>query len=228
MIKAVGDFVIIEPIIQEKVGIIFIPDQAKKEVSNSFGIVISVGPENSLGVKPEDKVFFRKNEGTVIEEKYICLASKWIVGVEEGFTDSVYDIEPGKVYDVEGNPAEKWKMNRVIDFFGMKIDVRISNILEKNGILSPEMLANFSARQLLQWRGLGNKSLEKLKTELAKKNMFLRPTVGSDRNGKLPEEVMSFIISTGELLFGPSHFKGRTAWECELLKKARVLYEKYK
>jgi hypothetical protein len=26
---------------------------------------------------------------------------------EEGFTDSVYDIEPGKVYDVEGNPAEK-------------------------------------------------------------------------------------------------------------------------
>jgi hypothetical protein len=26
---------------------------------------------------------------------------------EEGFTESVYDIEPGKVYDVDGNPSEK-------------------------------------------------------------------------------------------------------------------------
>lgn len=26
---------------------------------------------------------------------------------EEGFTEALYDIEPGKVYDVEGNPAEK-------------------------------------------------------------------------------------------------------------------------
>jgi co-chaperonin GroES (HSP10) len=81
MLKAAGDFVIIEPIIQEKIGIIFLPDQAKKEVSNSFGTVISVGPENKDGLKAGDKVFFRKNEGTVIEEKYLSLAPKWILGV---------------------------------------------------------------------------------------------------------------------------------------------------
>ena len=79
MIKAVGDFVIIEPIIQEKIGIIFLPDQAKKD--NAFGIVISVGPENKDGLKAGDKVFFRKNEGTVIEEKYIVLKPQWVLGV---------------------------------------------------------------------------------------------------------------------------------------------------
>ena len=72
---------VVEPIIQEKIGTIFLPDQAKKKESNSFGRVISVGPENKDGLKDGDTVCFRRNEGTVVEDKYLCLAAKWILGV---------------------------------------------------------------------------------------------------------------------------------------------------
>lgn len=80
-IQAVADFVLIEPIIQEKVGIIYLPDQSKKEVSNALGTVISVGPEDKYGLKAGDTVVYRKHEGTVIMEKYLVLAPKWILAV---------------------------------------------------------------------------------------------------------------------------------------------------
>ena len=44
---------------------------------------------------------------------------------------------------------------------------------------------------------------------------------------KLPKEIIDFIRSTVELCFGPYSFKGKTAWEYELLSSGKSLLKKY-
>ena len=81
MIKAVGDLVVVEPIYVDRIGLIELSDKAKEDMGNGLARVISVGPENKDGLKKGDKVFFRKNEGTKIEDNLLSLKPEWIVAV---------------------------------------------------------------------------------------------------------------------------------------------------
>lgn len=87
VIKACADYLVVEPVYEEKMGLIYLPDGSKKQESNFYGIVISVGPEFPFKeIKAGDKVLYRRNEGTEIEsggKKYIALSPKWVTAEVE-------------------------------------------------------------------------------------------------------------------------------------------------
>jgi co-chaperonin GroES (HSP10) len=87
-IKATYNRVIVKEFYDEKIGksMIIVPDyqHVKKIQSNYYGLVISVGPENTLGIKPGDKILFDRMEGKPISfngEKLISLESDYISAV---------------------------------------------------------------------------------------------------------------------------------------------------
>lgn len=83
MLQAVRDIVLVEPVYEKQSGLIWIPDQAQKQNSDFYGIVISLGPECPIKdeIKSGDKIIFRRHEGTPIEhegKKYLALQPKWV------------------------------------------------------------------------------------------------------------------------------------------------------
>lgn len=88
MIKAPGSNVIVEPIysnLAEGSKIIQVQERDKEYIGEFKGVVIAVGPENHLGIKPGQTVRFRRHEGSKIEGdgfSYLSLKSKWIEAVE--------------------------------------------------------------------------------------------------------------------------------------------------
>ena len=83
MIQAVGDMVIVEPVLKKTVGVIHIPDSAQRKLSEFAGVVVSVGPEYPYEIKAGDKVLYRENEGVPVESQgknLLVLKSEWVVG----------------------------------------------------------------------------------------------------------------------------------------------------
>ena len=86
MLNAVRDMVIVELEYAEKVGSIIIPDVAKQYHGPVWGRVVSVGPDYKHGLKPGDKVYYRRHEGYVIrigEKIYMALKEKWVAATEK-------------------------------------------------------------------------------------------------------------------------------------------------
>lgn len=90
-LEACADYVVIQPITEEKKGAIFIPETAQKKYSGAYGIVTSVGPEYVPApdeeLSPGMKVMYRKDEGTPIETfdgKFLCLKPEWLLAIMEG------------------------------------------------------------------------------------------------------------------------------------------------
>lgn len=85
MPKAVNDDVIVK-LIHEKESFhgIIIPDMAKAEDAQYYGLVVSVGPENKFGLKKNQKILFTRKEGFEIredEEVFLRLRREWILAV---------------------------------------------------------------------------------------------------------------------------------------------------
>ena len=88
MIQAVADDVIVEPIYQQKIGLIIIPDTASNQNRMRHGIVVSIGPESSLRrrMKVGDKILWQDGEGRDIEaegKKLMVVHAKWISAIME-------------------------------------------------------------------------------------------------------------------------------------------------
>jgi len=85
MIKAVGNQLLIKPIYEDKTEKIIIPDIAKKQSADFYGIVLSIGPDfpHKDEIKVGSKILFTRNEGTEIEDKYIALKPDWVIAVVE-------------------------------------------------------------------------------------------------------------------------------------------------
>lgn len=97
MFKAEGEYIVIEPVYQEKIGQIIIPDSknARERISDFYGRILSIGPEcshrNILNVG--DKILFVRNEGTPIEldngKKLIAILPRWVVAKVEEEKDGI-------------------------------------------------------------------------------------------------------------------------------------------
>ena len=82
--RAVKDDIIVKKIFKDKEGSILIPDTAKDGSGEFYGDVVSVGPENTTGVKEGDKVLFTRHEGFEISskgEKFYRLRQLWVLAV---------------------------------------------------------------------------------------------------------------------------------------------------
>ncbi len=81
MIQAVEDMVIIDPIHEDKIGLIYVPDQYKKYNAKFHGVVVAVGPDYPDDLKKGDKVAYVRHEGFEINEgKHLAVRERWIVG----------------------------------------------------------------------------------------------------------------------------------------------------
>ena len=61
-------------------------DRDKEYCGNFHGVVVAVGPEYQYGLKPYDKIRFRRHEGVKVEmggERLLALKSKWVDAVEK-------------------------------------------------------------------------------------------------------------------------------------------------
>lgn len=85
MIAAVGDYILVEPVYNKKSNLIIIPDSAQKQVSEFYGLVLSVGPEYPYRdqVKKGMKILFTRNEGTEVDDKYLSLKPNWVLAILE-------------------------------------------------------------------------------------------------------------------------------------------------
>jgi len=83
MLKACGDTLLVKRVLEEKIGMIYIPDKAQKAKSAT---VAAVGPEHPYDLEPGDTILYQGDEGIEIEhegEKYYSLAAKWVLAKKE-------------------------------------------------------------------------------------------------------------------------------------------------
>lgn len=85
MPRAVNDDVIVR-LVHEKESYhgIIIPDQAKADEAQYYGVVVSVGPESTYGLQENQKILFTRKEGFEIregEEVFLRLRREWILAV---------------------------------------------------------------------------------------------------------------------------------------------------
>lgn len=88
MFKAVGKTIIIEPVFEKKLGLIFIPDSPgyKQLQGKIYGIVQAIG-ERSMWkeeLKERDWIYFVRNEGIRFYyqgKMYLKLKDRWVLGV---------------------------------------------------------------------------------------------------------------------------------------------------
>lgn len=86
---APADMVLVEPIydgLVEGSKLFVLHDRDKEYVGNFHGVVVAVGPEYQYGLKPGDKIRFRRHEGVKVEvdgRKMLALKSRWVDGVEK-------------------------------------------------------------------------------------------------------------------------------------------------
>lgn len=86
MIKACGDYVVVEPKYEEKIGVLHVPDTIQKQASEFYGVAVSVGPDCPYRnmVVQGDKILFQRNEGTEIDsmgKKFLALSPARILAV---------------------------------------------------------------------------------------------------------------------------------------------------
>lgn len=81
---APSDMVLVEPIydgIAEGSKILVLHDRDKEYIGNFHGVVVAVGPEYQYGLKPHDKIRFRRHEGIAVNidgKKFLSLKSRWV------------------------------------------------------------------------------------------------------------------------------------------------------
>lgn len=80
--KAVGDLVIVRPILLKKEGKLFLPEGATTNRGVEFGEVVSVGEDYTWGLIPGQQIIFMPGEGTPIEDgKYRSLKPERILAI---------------------------------------------------------------------------------------------------------------------------------------------------
>lgn len=88
MIAATGEYLLVKPVYETvSTGGIIIADKSQKQVSDFYGIVVSVGPLCPFKeLKRDDKVLFTRNEGTPVEygnSQLLALKPDWVLAIKE-------------------------------------------------------------------------------------------------------------------------------------------------